>query len=50
MPLATQFGVSGASLLALLLMLLGMSMSADISWLGTLDESRQKNTAVYSFY
>lgn len=36
-PLATQFGVSGASLLALLLMLLGLSMSADISWLGTLD-------------
>jgi S-DNA-T family DNA segregation ATPase FtsK/SpoIIIE len=37
-PLATQFGVFGASLIAFLSMLLGLSMCADISWLGTLDD------------
>ncbi|MFT6325699.1 MAG: S-DNA-T family DNA segregation ATPase FtsK/SpoIIIE [Crocinitomicaceae bacterium] len=36
-PLATTFGVFGASLIALLSMMLGLSMSGDISWLGSLD-------------
>lgn len=36
-PLVTQFGVIGASLIAVLVMVLGLSMSADISWLATLD-------------
>jgi len=37
LPLATQFGVIGASLIAFLMMTLGLSMSGDISWLATLD-------------
>ncbi len=36
-PLATSFGVFGASLISLLAMMLGLSMSGDITWLGTLD-------------
>ena len=36
-PLATQFGVIGASLIAFLVMTLGLSMSGDVSWMGTLD-------------
>lgn len=36
-PLATQFGVTGASLIALTVMVVGLSMSTDISWLQTLD-------------
>ncbi len=37
-PLITQFGVLGASLLAFLIMTLGLSISGDISWLATLDD------------
>lgn len=36
-PLATMFGIFGASLIALLAMMLGLSMSGDITWLGSLD-------------
>lgn len=36
-PLSTQFGVIGASLISFLVMVLGLSISGDISWLATLD-------------